>query len=34
MLGDISPLEVSVVKRVVEVPKDVGGGSKVSYILL
>ena len=34
MLGDISPVEVSVVKRVVEVPRDVVGGSKVSNILL
>ena len=34
MLGDISPLELSVVKRVIEVPRDVVGGSKVSSILL
>ena len=34
MLGEISPLEVSVVKRVVEVPWDVVGGSEVSSILL
>ena len=34
MLSDITPLEVSVVKRVVEVPGDVVDGSKVSYILL
>ena len=34
MLSDITPLEVSVVKKVVEVSRDVVGGSKVSYILL
>ena len=34
MLGDISPLELSVVKRVVEVPQVVVGGSKVGNILL
>ena len=34
MLSDITPWEVSVVKRVVEVPRDVVGGSKVSNILL
>ena len=33
-MSDITPLEVSVVKRVVEVPRDVVGGNKVSSILL
>ena len=34
MLGDISPLELSVVKRVIEVPRDVVGGSEVGNMLL
>ena len=34
MLSDMSPLELSVVKRVIEVPRDVVGGSEVGIILL